>query len=152
MHIPSTMLCSKLILATLAFVDVSFAAPSGPTVITIELCSGALGYGCVTIPVPSDTCINFTGGLSFYNKEMTTVVVPSGFVCTLCQAFGCVNDGQDGHDVVILPAGTWNMCYVQGINGAHNFKDLTSSISCSAYCYGRPDCPSNRFSQTPRQC
>lgn len=49
---------------------------------TISLCTGYVGTGCISVPVVSDTCVNFTGGLTFLNKEVTSVVVPGGFACT----------------------------------------------------------------------
>ncbi|KAJ6622976.1 hypothetical protein B0H10DRAFT_1944280 [Mycena sp. CBHHK59/15] len=119
------MFSAKVILTALAFVAVSSARlprrpdpPSPPS-------------GCVIIPVVSDTCINFTGGLSFLNKEVSNVQVPGGFVCTFFEDFGCLNGGVNGHDVAVLTGGTWDMFRVQGISGTQNFNDLTSSISCS---------------------
>ena len=48
------------------------------------VCTGAASadHGCVNIPISSDTCINFTGGLTFLNKEVSSAVIPDGFVCT----------------------------------------------------------------------
>jgi hypothetical protein len=100
-----TMLSAKLILTVLAFVAVSSAAPSPeakPAPVgnlvpvsrltiyaqlvsaTITVCTGSLSppQGCLDIPVVSDACINFIGGLTFFNKEVSSAKVPGGFVCT----------------------------------------------------------------------
>jgi hypothetical protein len=45
--------------------------------------------------------------------------------------FGCLNGGVNNHGVAALTGGTWDMFKVQGITGAQDFNDLTSSISCS---------------------
>lgn len=100
------MLSAKLILTVLAFVAVSSAAPSpeakpAPVLgnlvavsrltiypqlvsVAITVCTGSLipPQGCIDIPVVSDACINFTGGLTFFNKEVSSAKVPGGFVCT----------------------------------------------------------------------
>ncbi|KAJ7476003.1 hypothetical protein FB451DRAFT_1557824 [Mycena latifolia] len=147
------MFSAKIILTALAFVAVSSATPAltaavvataavmptaaaMPTPLaapTITTCSGSLNppNGCVTIPVVSDQCINFTGGLSFLNKEVSNAEVPAGFVCTFFEDFGCLNGGVNDHDVAILTGGTWDMFNVHGIASNQNFNDLTSSISCS---------------------
>ncbi|KAJ7122179.1 hypothetical protein C8R44DRAFT_785789 [Mycena epipterygia] len=130
------MFSAKFVLTALAFAAVSSAAPAGPTPLlapTITVCTGSITpqNGCVALPVVSDSCINFTGGLSFLNKEVSHAEVPGGFVCTFFEDAGCINGGQNDHDVAVLTGGTYTMFNVQGINGAQNFNDLTSSISCS---------------------
>ncbi|KAJ7342560.1 hypothetical protein DFH08DRAFT_703980, partial [Mycena albidolilacea] len=89
---------------------------------------------CAPVPTVSDTCVNLTGGLSFLNKEISTATLPSGFVCTFFQDFGCTasgtgNAGTDSQ--VVLTQGTWNFFSVSGLSGITNFNDLTSSFSCS---------------------
>ncbi|KAJ7476025.1 hypothetical protein FB451DRAFT_1245529 [Mycena latifolia] len=136
------MFSAKIILTALAFIAVSSATPALTAAVvataalaapTITTCSGSLNppNGCVTIPVVSDQCINFTGGLSFLNKEVSNAEVPAGFVCTFFEDFGCLNGGVNDHDVAILTGGTWDMFNVHGIASNQNFNDLTSSISCS---------------------
>ncbi|KAJ7122176.1 hypothetical protein C8R44DRAFT_785786 [Mycena epipterygia] len=130
------MFSAKFILTALAFAAVSAAAPAGPTplfVSTITVCTGTISpqSGCVAIPINSDSCINFTGGLSFLNKEVSNAQVPGGFVCTFFEDAGCINGGQNAHDVAVLTGGTYNMAKVQGISGTQNFNDLTSSIICT---------------------
>ncbi|KAJ7476001.1 hypothetical protein FB451DRAFT_1173932 [Mycena latifolia] len=135
------MFSAKIILTALAFVAVSSATPAvtaavKPTPLaapTITTCSGSLNppNGCVTIPVVSDQCINFTGGLSFLNKEVSNAEVPARFVCTFFEDFGCLNGGVNDHDVAILTGGTWDMFNIHGIASNQNFNNLTSSISCS---------------------
>jgi hypothetical protein len=50
---------------------------------TVTVCSDVNGVsGCATIPVNSDTCRSFTGGLSFLNDEVSAAKIPAGFVCT----------------------------------------------------------------------
>ncbi|KAJ7122186.1 hypothetical protein C8R44DRAFT_735899 [Mycena epipterygia] len=98
---------SNFILTALAFVAVSSAAPAGPTprlAPTITVCTGSISpqNGCVAIPVVSDPCINFTGGLSFLNKEVSNAEVPGGFVCTFFEYGGCINGGQNDHDVAYI--------------------------------------------------
>ncbi|KAJ7766273.1 hypothetical protein B0H14DRAFT_2402988 [Mycena olivaceomarginata] len=104
------------------------------TPVTVIICSGGVGAGCAFVPTMSDTCINLTGGLSFLNKEISTAIVPGGFICTFFQDFGCtasgvVNAGTDSQ--VFLGAGTWNFFAVPGLSGTTNFNDLTSSFTCS---------------------
>ncbi|KAJ7738900.1 hypothetical protein B0H14DRAFT_2991405 [Mycena olivaceomarginata] len=134
------MFNSKALLASTLMALASFAAatPIGPSTVcaraTVTVCSGGVGVGCAAIPTVSDTCVNLTGGLSFLNKEISTVTVPGGFVCTFFQDFGCtasgvVNAGTDSQ--VFLTAGTWHMNNVPGLSGRTNFNDLTSSFTCS---------------------
>ncbi|KIK54477.1 hypothetical protein GYMLUDRAFT_63085 [Collybiopsis luxurians FD-317 M1] len=121
---------SKHILIAFAFAAVASAAPLIPA--TVTACTGSINppNGCVTIPVVSDSCINFTGGLSFLNKEVSNVQVPGGFICSFYEDFGCLGD-QNSDDVVVLTGGTWSMFNVQGVKGPLNFNDLASSFTCS---------------------
>ncbi|KAJ7478476.1 hypothetical protein FB451DRAFT_1242100 [Mycena latifolia] len=127
---------SLLALTLVALSSVTSAAPATPTPdasVSIVVCT-SVGTGCVTLPVVSDSCINFTGGLSFLSKELTTAQVPGGFICTFFQDFGCtatgvVNAGTDSE--VVLQQGSWDLTSVPGLSGTTNFQDLTSSISCS---------------------
>ncbi|KAJ7915104.1 hypothetical protein B0H13DRAFT_413622, partial [Mycena leptocephala] len=96
---------------------------------TITVCTGSLSppQGCLDIPIVSDACINFIGGLTFFNKEVSSAKVPGGFVCTFFEDFGCSTD--DG--VALLTGGSWDMKEVEGLAGIENFDDSTSSLSCS---------------------
>ncbi|PPQ87406.1 hypothetical protein CVT25_008125 [Psilocybe cyanescens] len=133
-------------LAVVAMITIASAAPTSnnifegraansvPTVEnnvpTVEVCTGNVGTGCVTIPVVSDSCVNFTGGLSFLNKESSAVVVPGGFVCTFFADAGCLS--LKGGSQVILQGGTWSFANpVPGTGGNVNFNDQASSFSCS---------------------
>ncbi|KAJ6540511.1 hypothetical protein B0H19DRAFT_1313190 [Mycena capillaripes] len=133
------MFNSKALLtsAVLALFSVASAAPAKPIADaspTITVCSGGPGVGCVTVPVISASCINLTGGLSFLDKEITTAVVPGGFICTFFQDFGCIATGTGNaasDSEVVLQEGTWNFFSVPGLSGTTNFNDLTSSFTCS---------------------
>ncbi|KIM36010.1 hypothetical protein M413DRAFT_428109 [Hebeloma cylindrosporum] len=97
--------------------------------VTIQICTGNVGAaGCVTIPVVSDTCINFTGGLTFLNKEVSGAVIPGGFICTFAADFGC--DVPQGGGVT-LTSGSWSMFSVPGTAGLIDFNDQASSFTCS---------------------
>ncbi|KIK69029.1 hypothetical protein GYMLUDRAFT_80405 [Collybiopsis luxurians FD-317 M1] len=121
---------SKYTLIAFAFAAAASAAPLAPATITV--CTGSLNppAGCVTIPVVSDACTDFTGGLSFLNEEVGSVQVPDGFVCSFYEEFGCLA-GAHALDVVVLTGGSWNMFDVPGENGPQNFNDLASSFTCS---------------------
>ncbi|KAF7350855.1 hypothetical protein MSAN_01647600 [Mycena sanguinolenta] len=133
------MFNSKALFALVALVSFVSAAPGKPSTdasATVEVCTGSVSpsQGCINIPVISDSCINFTGGFSFLNKEISAAVVPNGFICTFFQDFGCIasgtgNAGTDSE--VILQGGTWNFFAVPGLSGTENFNDLTSSFVCS---------------------
>ena len=50
---------------------------------TITLCTAAqFGCICVSPAVVSDTCVNFTGGLTTLNEEVGSAIIPAGFICT----------------------------------------------------------------------
>ncbi|KAF8991227.1 hypothetical protein BDQ17DRAFT_1255133 [Cyathus striatus] len=107
------------------FYDTIKASPS------IILCSGSINpeAGCVTIPVVSDTCTSFTGGLSFLDEVVSNAQVPAGFVCTFFSAFGCSSSSPN--DRIVLTGGTWDFFSVPGNNGNESFNDEASSFSCS---------------------
>ncbi|KAF9454353.1 hypothetical protein P691DRAFT_656567, partial [Macrolepiota fuliginosa MF-IS2] len=87
----------------------------------IQVCTGAVGVGCITIPISSPSCISFTQGLSFLNKEVSSVVVPNRFVCTFFEWSGCRR----------LQGGSWNfIAGVSGMAGTVNFNDRASSFIC----------------------
>ncbi|PPQ97237.1 hypothetical protein CVT26_000763 [Gymnopilus dilepis] len=94
-----------------------------------QVCTGPL-TGCITIPISSDDCTSFTGGLSFLNKEVTEAVIPDGFVCTFFEQFGCLSE-QGGEDTVNLQGGTWSFFSVPGPAGTVDFNDLSSSFQCT---------------------
>ncbi|KAJ7279409.1 hypothetical protein C8J57DRAFT_1303243 [Mycena rebaudengoi] len=95
------------------------------------MCSGRLNSpgGCIDIPINSDDCRSFTGGLSFLNNEVSSAQIPPGFVCTLYDAVGCVSTTDS--DVVFLIGGAWDFLSVPGLAGDVNFDDRTGSFACS---------------------
>ncbi|THU83839.1 hypothetical protein K435DRAFT_784047 [Dendrothele bispora CBS 962.96] len=108
------------------------AADASPT---ITLCT-AVQFGgiCVKPAVVSDTCINLTGGLTTLNEEVSSAVVPAGFICTFFDAFGCTTSdpANSDKDEVGLVGGSYpSFGSLSGINGALNFNDKSSSFSCS---------------------
>ncbi|KAJ7935822.1 hypothetical protein B0H13DRAFT_1853933 [Mycena leptocephala] len=128
------MFSAKLILAAFAFAAVSSAAPpQAEKPAPFALMRGARPTAALPSPVVSDSCTSFTGGLSFLNKELSWVQVPGGFICTFFEDFGCINGGVNTHDVAVLTGGTWVMSNVQGIAGAQNFNDLTSSTAARLF-------------------
>jgi hypothetical protein len=36
----------------------------------------------INVPVVSEQCVDFTGGLTLMNKDLSSAVIPGGFVCT----------------------------------------------------------------------
>ncbi|KAF9001086.1 hypothetical protein BDQ17DRAFT_1426652 [Cyathus striatus] len=98
---------------------------------SIILCSGTINpqSGCVTIPVVSDTCTSFTGGLTFLDETVSSAQIPAGFVCTFFSAFGC--ESSSPNDRVVLTGGTWSFFHVPGNTGDEDFNDEASSFSCS---------------------
>ncbi|KAK7435113.1 hypothetical protein VKT23_019806 [Stygiomarasmius scandens] len=101
---------------------------------TITLCT-AVNFGgtCIQLPVVSDSCTNFTGGLTVLNKELSSAVIPGGFICTLFTDFGCSTaSSQDSRDEAALVGGSYpNFSQLNGIAGIQNFNDVPSSFSCS---------------------
>ncbi|KAF9001108.1 hypothetical protein BDQ17DRAFT_1358761, partial [Cyathus striatus] len=98
---------------------------------SIILCSRSINpqNGCVIIPVVSDNCTSFTGGLSFLDETVSHAQIPAGFVCTFFSAFGC--ESSSPNDRVILTGGTWSFFDVPGNTGDEDFNDEASSFSCS---------------------
>ncbi|KAJ7736604.1 hypothetical protein DFH07DRAFT_753475 [Mycena maculata] len=102
----------------------------------IEVCTGSINpsEGCVTIPVVSDSCVDFTGGFSFLNDELTSAIIPGGFICTFFEDFGCTASGTGNsgtNSEVVLQEGTWDFSDVPGLSGPEDFNDSASSFSCS---------------------
>ena len=51
--------------------------------VTIKLCTAVnLGGTCATLTAVPDQCVSLTGGLSILNKEISSAVIPGGFICT----------------------------------------------------------------------
>ncbi|KAJ7266215.1 hypothetical protein C8J57DRAFT_980727, partial [Mycena rebaudengoi] len=74
---------------------------------------------CVMIPIVSDSCFDFVGGLTFLNREVSWVQVPSQLACTF------------SHRVTVLTPGTWTMFDAPAADGTtQNFNDLASSVNC----------------------
>ncbi|PPQ89316.1 hypothetical protein CVT25_000129 [Psilocybe cyanescens] len=127
------------VLAVVAMITIASAIPTSnvfgeraaSATPNVEVCTGNIGTGCVNIPVGSDACINFTGGLSFLDKESSAVVVPGGFVCSFFADAGCLAP-QGGVGQVVLQGGSWSFLKpVPGTAGNVNFNDQASSFSCS---------------------
>ncbi|KAJ7255820.1 hypothetical protein B0H12DRAFT_1112963 [Mycena haematopus] len=132
----SKALFASALVALLSFASATPVKPSQDVPASIEVCTGASNppSGCVTIPVVSDDCVNLTGGFSFLNKEISTAVVPDGFICSFFQDFGCTasGTGNAGTDSEVdLQGGTWDFFEVPGLSGTEDFNDLTSSFTCS---------------------
>ncbi|KAF9463383.1 hypothetical protein BDZ94DRAFT_1308895 [Collybia nuda] len=94
-------------------------------------CTGSISprSGCADIPVVADTCVSFTGGLTFLNDEVSSGQIPVGFACTVFDGFGCFS--STGSDTVFLQGGTYSFFNVPGVSGPVNFNDKASSFSCS---------------------
>ncbi|KAJ7691488.1 hypothetical protein B0H16DRAFT_1486755 [Mycena metata] len=123
-----TLLATTLV-AVLAFAAAAPATPSPEASVTIEICSGSCPTGGVTVPVVSDACINLTGGLSFLNKEISSAVVPGGFVCTFFQDFGCIATGTGNAPTdseAVLTGGTWSE-YIGNPTPRHGVSKITKS-------------------------
>ncbi|KAF9553484.1 hypothetical protein CPC08DRAFT_754210 [Agrocybe pediades] len=126
----------KSLVAVLGLAQLALAGPALSVRHTdaspnVQVCTGGDGIGCITIPVSSDSCVNFTGGFSFLNKEVSSAVIPAGFVCTFFSQFGCLSS-QGGLDTVVLPGGTWDFFHVPGTaSNDIDFNDLSSSFICT---------------------
>jgi hypothetical protein len=84
------------------------------------------GGTCINLPVVSDTCVDFKGGLTVLYHQASSVIIPGGFICTLNRDYGCASS-----DYVVLTGGRWNLLSVPSTSGTKNFNDLTASFSCS---------------------
>ncbi|KAF4615837.1 hypothetical protein D9613_012377 [Agrocybe pediades] len=125
----------KSLIAVLGLAQLALAGPTLSVRHTdaspnVNVCTGAVGVGCILVPVSSDSCINFTGGLSFLNKEVSVAVIPDGLACTFFSQFGCLS-APGGFDEVVLTGGTWSFFDVPGANSDVNFNDLSSSFICT---------------------
>ncbi|KAF9536821.1 hypothetical protein CPC08DRAFT_824764 [Agrocybe pediades] len=124
----------KSLVAVLGLVQLALAGPTlsvrnTDSSATITVCAD-VGANCVGLPVVSDSCLDFTGGLTFLNKAVSSAVIPGGFVCTFFSQFECTSQGED--DEVVLTGGTWSFFDVPGPSSPdENFNDLASSVSCS---------------------
>ncbi|KAK7436430.1 hypothetical protein VKT23_019142 [Stygiomarasmius scandens] len=101
---------------------------------TITLCTAGLTTGaCYQLPVVSDQCVSLTGGLTILNKEISSAIIPNGFLCTLFASFGCATaNAANSHDEIGLVGGSYpNFFVLTGISGTQDFNDMTSSFSCS---------------------
>ncbi|EAU32299.1 predicted protein [Aspergillus terreus NIH2624] len=94
---------------------------------TMVFCKDAnFGGTCVNLPVVSDSCVDFKGGLSFLYHEVSSVRVPSGFVCSLSRYYGCTNS-----EVFLISGSYSNLFSAPTVYGTTNFNDLTASVLCS---------------------
>ncbi|KAJ7195247.1 hypothetical protein GGX14DRAFT_404162 [Mycena pura] len=134
---------AKVSLAILAAITANFAgaavlenrAVSPDASFIIEACTGRIDppEGCVNIPVVADTCVSFTGGLTFLDNAITVVRVPDGFICSFFDKSNCASNGEvtNPSDTVFLQGGVTDLEIVQGLGGPENFRDLASSFGCS---------------------
>ncbi|KAJ7250294.1 hypothetical protein C8J57DRAFT_1474939 [Mycena rebaudengoi] len=123
---------SLMLFASIAAASALAVSPTPDVGTTVTVCSDVNGVsGCATIPVNSDTCRSFTGGLSFLNDEVSAAKIPAGFVCTFFDAAGCISNTDT--DVVFLQGGSWSFLAVPGIAGTVNFNDRSSSFTCSTF-------------------
>ncbi|KAJ6470445.1 hypothetical protein C8R45DRAFT_937359 [Mycena sanguinolenta] len=117
-----------------ALVSTSPVMASPATSPSIEVCTSSAAGRCATIAVVSAACVNLTGRLGWLNKNISTAIIPDGFVCTFFQRetsilanFRCASaTGTGKASGVVLPGGNWNFCRVPGLDGMENFSDLTS--------------------------
>ncbi|KAJ7678633.1 hypothetical protein B0H17DRAFT_944363, partial [Mycena rosella] len=99
----------------------------------LTLCTNNNFVGvCLAIPIVPDGCQNFIGGFTIMNKELSSAVIPSGFICTFFEDFGCLSTGSNGQDEVALQGGSFaNFAAIPGVFAAQNFDNDASSYSCS---------------------
>ncbi|KAJ7279353.1 hypothetical protein C8J57DRAFT_1464794 [Mycena rebaudengoi] len=123
---------SLILFVSIAAASALAVGPTPDAGSTVAVCGATnpLG-GCINIPINSDDCHSFTGGLSFLNNEVSGAIVPAGFVCTFFDAAGCSSSTDT--DVVFLQGGTYSFLSVPGISGDVNFNDRASSFSCSTF-------------------
>ncbi|KIJ31878.1 hypothetical protein M422DRAFT_36070 [Sphaerobolus stellatus SS14] len=104
-----------------------------PAITTI--CTGNVSppEGCVGVPVIADSCVDFVGGLTVFNKAVSGIQSPNGFVCTFFVNFGC-DSTSPTEEVIITAAPAINLGTTPVSNGLGqlvNFNDQASSFSCS---------------------
>ncbi|KAJ7236919.1 hypothetical protein C8J57DRAFT_1529706 [Mycena rebaudengoi] len=101
---------SLILFASITAASALAVGPTPDVGSTVTVCSDVNGVsGCVNIPINSDDCRSFTGGLSFLNDEVSAAKVPAGF------------------------GGSWNFLAVPGISGTVDFNDRSSSFTCSTF-------------------
>ncbi|KAJ7279393.1 hypothetical protein C8J57DRAFT_1570049 [Mycena rebaudengoi] len=130
----STMFSKSLVIFSSIAAAAALATGPAPDVgETITVCSGTIipRNGCIDIPIVSDTCRSFTGGLTFLNNQVSNASVPLGYVCTFFDAAGCIS--KNDTEVVFLQGGTWDFFRVPGIAKIVNFNDRASSFVCSTF-------------------
>ncbi|KAF9468210.1 hypothetical protein BDZ94DRAFT_1304921 [Collybia nuda] len=141
------MLSLKAIFSVLAFSALASAAPTELQIKSqfisplVTVCIGSLDPRdrCIDIAITSTGCINFIGGFSGLNDEVSNGQVPLGFVCTFFANFGCLSLQDD--DALVLPGGKYSFFKgAPGPDGTFDFNDMISSISCSPVS----SCPTGR--------
>ncbi|PPQ67910.1 hypothetical protein CVT24_003173 [Panaeolus cyanescens] len=106
------------------------AAQMAPT--SIMICNGANYISCLSIPYTSPVCVNLTGGLGIFNKEISSVQVPAGFTCTFFSSFSCTTNGLNGDFAILLGGTGYNtLTSVMGLSSTVNFDNKASSYLCS---------------------
>ncbi|KAK7435119.1 hypothetical protein VKT23_019812 [Stygiomarasmius scandens] len=101
---------------------------------TITLCTSREFLGtCLSPSVVSDTCIDLTGGMTILNKELSSAIIPAGFVCTFFTQFGCTTVAEsDSQDQLGLVGGSYpDFSSITGVDVVQDFEDVPSSYSCS---------------------
>ncbi|KAJ7279383.1 hypothetical protein C8J57DRAFT_1712460 [Mycena rebaudengoi] len=126
-----------------AFIAAALALAIGPTphvgsALTVRSGTSDPPGGCVDIPITSADCLSFTGGLSFFNDEVSSVKIPDGFHCSFFDAASCISKDTDT-DVVFLNGGAYNFSDPES-SGNVDFNDRASSFRCRTFqlCDGLP--------------
>ncbi|TFK37187.1 hypothetical protein BDQ12DRAFT_685476 [Crucibulum laeve] len=100
----------------------------------LTVCSGTLhpATGCVNFFFNGESCVNFTGGLAFLYKQVSSASVGPNIICTFYKSLGCNPSGSDS-DMAVLSSGEYGFSSVPGLNGTIDFDNMASSYSCSAF-------------------
>ncbi|KAK7048829.1 hypothetical protein R3P38DRAFT_2871584 [Favolaschia claudopus] len=144
-HQPTTSHCYKmfngkalLFFTVVAVCGLASANPvNGPVTEStgvVKICTrDVTSPGCTDVAFNSGHCYNLDDGLSFFDKQISAVVVSAGHGCTFFEEYNCDTLGSHGNSNgdVYLAEGTWNMNSVPGPDGTENFNDLASSFTCS---------------------
>ncbi|KAJ7256575.1 hypothetical protein C8J57DRAFT_1343947 [Mycena rebaudengoi] len=120
-----------------AFIAAALALAIGPTPhyigrrLTVRRDTSDPPGGCVDIPIASADCLSFTGGLSFFNDEVSSVNIPAGFHCSFFDAASCISKDTDT-DAVFLHGGAYNFSD-PGSSGNVDLNDRASSFRCRTF-------------------
>ncbi|KAJ6522343.1 hypothetical protein DFH09DRAFT_1097231 [Mycena vulgaris] len=125
-----TVLATVLAVVSAAPADIGPDASENLTLCTNNNFVGA----CLAIPIVPDGCQSFIGGFTIMNKELSSAVIPDGFILLspVPRDFGCLSTGSNGQDEVALQGGSFaNFAAIPGVFAAQNFDNDASSYSCS---------------------